>query len=401
MNNAKSKTNDSSSKFDSFSLEIARDDTDASLETERLKTDESFAKETSEANRETDRDLQSDRKERDKKQEIAREARDFAIDETRDTNTEEKGEQKRLEDHLQQERKRSDASKKIERMAADATLILERKKARLTAEAFLILERESTDADLLAERTQTDQEAERTNQYLSEEEKAHQTTKATLSSREEILAVVSHDLRNPLNSIAMSAEILASNLRKTKSDENLELVSMIQRNAAMMDRLITDLLEVERMETGGVQLNLSKQSIESLLEDCENLFGIIARKKSIELKMSVVNGPLFAIFDQERISQVLSNLVGNALKFTPAGGRVSLEARPAAEKVEITVADTGPGIPVGEQNKIFEKFSQIDKSSRQGLGLGLYISRWIIGAHGGKISLQSSPGKGTSFSFEI
>ncbi len=213
---------------------------------------------------------------------------------------------------------------------------------------------------------------------------------------------MSHDLRNPLAAIAGSSELLLSNLQSTEINLNeaVEFVSITQRNAALMERLIADLLDAERMAPGKVEVKQSKQSVDDLFGECKDLFGAIALKKSIFLKIATATG-LFANIDRDRIMQVLSNLIGNALKHTPRGGTVSLEAHPNNGEIEIAITDTGPGIPLEEQSRIFEKFSQLGIDTRQGLGLGLYISKWIVEAHGGKIGVRSKPGHGSTFTFTV
>lgn len=111
--------------------------------------------------------------------------------------------------------------------------------------------------------------------------------------------------------------------------------------------------------------------------------------------------PVYSIVDQDRILQVLSNLIGNALKFTPSGGMIRLFTKKSSRSIEVCVADNGPGIPKEKMEEIFERFSQLRSSDRRGLGLGLFISKWIVEAHGGEIKVASEEGKGCTFSFTL
>ena len=378
------------------SLEQAREKTDMSLKSERLRTDEALVSDTHASESREDEILESSRNKTDRTQTRERASRDVVRDEQRDSDAS-PATGKHAEDALiERERAGADKAKHDERNAADAARLRERRRLRLTAEALLVLERGTTDADLSTERTHFDDE-------FGREESAHQETKASLSTRAEYMAIVSHDLRNPLASIAMGAEVLRAKLEAPELDLEgaIRFVSVIQRNTAMMDRLISDLLDVERIAAGKVEVHPSRQSIDALLSECEDLFASVAAKHGLTLKISAPADKLFAHFDHDRILQVLSNLIGNALKHTPRGGTVVLAARRCEGEVEMTVTDSGPGIPLPQQKRIFEKFSQLGVGTRQGLGLGLYISRWIVEAHSGTIAVASNPGEGSVFTFTV
>lgn len=271
----------------------------------------------------------------------------------------------------------------------------ERERLMLAAEALLVLERQTTNADIVRERKQSATDAKLAADFLESEIGAHGQTKA-------FLAIVSHDLRNPLSSISMSAEILAEALTAPKIDstEALQMVGIIQRNAAVMDRLITDLLDVERMAAGKIEMNLAPYSVQDLFAECADVFGLLAAKRSIQF-VTKTESSLWACVDRDRVRQVMSNLLSNAFKHTSAGGIISLEARRQGNEVEVSVVDSGSGIPEKDQTRIFEKFSQLENRSRQGLGLGLHISKWIVEAHGGKIWVDSKLGHGSKFTFTL
>lgn len=371
------------------SLEEAREKTDESLKSERTRTDEALILDALATTTLEDRILESTRHRTDKVQSQKRASHDEVREELRELD---EGPEalKRAEDALiESERAIADKAIQDERIAADAARIRERRRLRLTAEALLVLERGATDEDLSTERNKFDEEFGK--------------AEGVQSARSEYVAIVSHDLRNPLTSIAMGSEVLLSKLRAPEVDREAAIrsVSVIQRNTAMMDRLIRDLLDAERIAAGKLDVKPAKQSINVLLSDCEDLFGSLALKGSLTLKLAASSENLFALIDHDRIMQVLSNLIGNAVKHTPRGGTVLLEARRKGDEIEISVTDSGPGIPEAQQKGIFEKFSQLGNGARLGLGLGLYISKWIVEAHGGTISVVSKPGEGCVFAFTV
>lgn len=371
------------------SLEEARERTNESLKSERTRTDEALILDAIATTALEDRILESTRHRTDKVQSQKRASHDVVREELRELD---EGPEalKRAEDALiESERAIADKAIQDERLAADAARLRERRRLRLTAEALLVLERGATDEDLSTERSHFDEEFGK--------------AEVVQSARSEYVAIVSHDLRNPLTSIAMGSEVLLSKLRAPEVDREAAIrsVSVIQRNTAMMDRLIRDLLDAERIAAGKLDVKPAKQSINLLLSDCEDLFGSLALKGSLTLKIAASSENLFAQIDHDRIMQVLSNLIGNAVKHTPRGGTVLLEARRKGDEIEISVTDSGPGIPEAQQKGIFEKFSQLGNGARLGLGLGLYISRWIVEAHGGTISVASKPGEGCVFAFTV
>lgn len=219
-------------------------------------------------------------------------------------------------------------------------------------------------------------------------------------AREEVLAIVSHDLRNPLN-----ATTLASSLLQTSegiSDEDREQLQIIDLSAKRMRRLIEDLLDVTRLE-GGKQLPIERVAldVEPLVTEANDLFKAQAAESSISLAAHVApdTPPVYA--DRHRVLQVLSNLVGNAMKFTPPGGAVSVEAKRHDGTVLFIVSDTGPGIPRENLNDIFNPYWQGKRAERMGAGLGLPIAKGIIESHGGTIWVESEQGRGTKFLFTL
>lgn len=368
------------------SLDKVRERTDSSLESERTTADESLAADTRASEAKEDEILDRDRGQTDKIQQQDRKSRDKLVDQRTGSGTKNKSATQLDEQSIQLERAAADKALQSERLAADVARKRERRRMRLTAEALIVQERGTTDADLLNERSHSDSE----NGQRDE-------------TRSELLSIVSHDLRNPLASIAMGSEVLQLSLQDPQFDRVVasEVLATIQRNTAMMERLICDLLDVERMASGPLEFKRSQAPIKELFSNCADLFGAVALKKSIHLNFSIPDQGLEANIDCDRIMQVMSNLIGNALKHTPKGGSVDVKARLNGNLIVVSVTDSGSGIPPDSQKKIFDKFSQLGLNTRQGLGLGLYISKWIIEAHGGKISVLSEPGKGSAFEFSI
>lgn len=219
-------------------------------------------------------------------------------------------------------------------------------------------------------------------------------------AREEVLAIVSHDLRNPLNAVTLGASLLQ--MSPSLSDEDREQVATIELSAKRMSRLISDLLDVTRLE-GGKQLPIEPTALDvhSLLAETHDLFKAQAAAGSITLQIQAGKDLPFVRADKHRVTQVLSNLIGNALKFTPAGGVISIRVEDRPRHVLFMVADTGPGIPHEHLPHIFNPYWQAKRTERQGAGLGLPIARGIVESHGGKIWVESEDGSGTRFFFTL
>ncbi|HEX7190315.1 MAG TPA: HAMP domain-containing sensor histidine kinase, partial [Thermoanaerobaculia bacterium] len=222
-----------------------------------------------------------------------------------------------------------------------------------------------------------------------------------LRAREEVLAIVSHDLRNPLNAVKLGASLLAHSEAITGDDrEQLEIIDI---SANRMADLIADLLDVTRLE-GGKRLPIepARVELEPLFGEAHELFRTQAAANAIELDYEIEPGTPAIYADRHRVMQVLSNLIGNGLKFTPAQGVIFFRAgRHKDGLVLFSVSDSGPGIPKGNLKDIFNPYWQAKRTERLGAGLGLPIARGIVESHGGKIWVESEPGKGTTFYFTI
>jgi signal transduction histidine kinase len=220
-------------------------------------------------------------------------------------------------------------------------------------------------------------------------------------TREEVLAIVSHDLRNPLNAVTLGSGLLK--ISDTLAPDDREQVETIEVSARRMARLIDDLLDVTRLE-GGKRLPIEPASVEpaELLREAEEIFRAQASVGSVTLDFDV-DDTLPAVFaDRHRIMQVMTNLIGNSMKFTPAGGRIEVGAKLIEnDAVVFSISDTGPGIPKGNLGDIFSPYWQAERAERLGAGLGLPIAKGIVEAHGGRIWVESEPERGTDFYFTL
>jgi signal transduction histidine kinase len=214
-----------------------------------------------------------------------------------------------------------------------------------------------------------------------------------------MLAIVAHDLRNPLNLMMMTTQLVAET--QCSRERMDQLLGVMQRAAGRMNRLIEDLLDVVRQESGHMKLVLEEVPVVSLIEQTAEMFQVAAAKKEISLRVVKCAPDLTVRADAERILQVLSNLVGNALKFVSRGGSVAISCESGGEEARFSVADTGPGIPADDLDRLFERFWQRRRTDRRGVGLGLAIAKGIVDAHGGRIWAESVVGIGSTFHFTL
>jgi signal transduction histidine kinase len=219
-------------------------------------------------------------------------------------------------------------------------------------------------------------------------------------TRDEVLAVVAHDLRNPLNVVLSSGSFLLDTVEGL-DDRAREQLQMVRRAASQMNRLIQDLLEVAGMEAGNIAVELREEPVEPLLRGACRALEHAASEKEVELCCEIEGGlpPVHA--DRDRIDQVLGNLIGNGLRFTPRGGRIQVGAERDGERVRISVADTGAGIDAADLPHVFDRFWQAQRSRDGGAGLGLAIARGIVEAHGGEMWVESERENGSTFFFTL
>ena len=231
-----------------------------------------------------------------------------------------------------------------------------------------------------------------------QERQARRNAEMLSQAREDVLGVVAHDLRNPLNLVSMTSQLLMEPDLAPERRQSAYAIS--SRAVQRMNRLIGDLLDVVRMEAGHLSLNLAPFAVSEVLEETMEAFQQRAAEQGIALVLSMGENATIQA-DEERIVQLLDNLVGNALKFTPSGGRVTVDSRVEAGEECITVSDTGPGIPQEQLARLFDRFWQARGNDRRGLGLGLPIAKGIAEAHGGRLWVESTVGSGTAFHFAM
>lgn len=226
---------------------------------------------------------------------------------------------------------------------------------------------------------------------------AEANLRQALHARDEVLGIVSHDLRNPVGTIFSAASLLLE--LELSPEKRTDQLTAIKRSAERMNLLIRDLLDVARMEAGALRVVPARFRVRELLDELMGLHLDRGRVGGVELA-SVLDDPEARGWgDRDRILQALSNLVDNALKFTPEGGRVEVGARvePAGEGLLLWVEDSGPGIAPDDQARLFDRFWQVSRRDRRGAGLGLSIVEGLVRAHGGRVWLESSLGEGTTF----
>jgi PAS domain S-box-containing protein len=238
--------------------------------------------------------------------------------------------------------------------------------------------------------------------HTNEERSLRALAEAAVQAREDVLAVVSHDLRNPLSTIAMAASLLTDTELTLTPEQQRHQLSVIERTARRMNRLIRDLLDVARIEGGRFTVNRRCESATPLAMEAKESYRQIAQERDVELTCDVEEALPEVCVDRDRVMQLLGNFLGNAIKFTPPGGRVVIRAqRSESGGVRFSVTDNGPGIPQSDLPHVFSRFWQAKNTAHLGSGLGLAIAHGIAQAHDGRVWVDSSPAERTTFYFEI
>ncbi|MGE3974548.1 MAG: sensor histidine kinase [Bdellovibrionales bacterium] len=372
-----------------------RTNTDRSLGLEREKTNRSLSQARGEAELQTDKSVQEDRSDTDKNIAKARNNADLLRDGKAVTGANEKS-------RTDQARIIVDAAVQHERSLVDGAIIREREVKSTIETTLLHHERLQTDKNLAEERTITDTVVLSNSVKLSEEVVEHTKTKASLTTRDEFLAIVSHDLRNPIGAVSSCMEMLLDEASERKIDkETISWLELAKRNADSSLRLISDILDMERIAEGKLELEIKSCDVTKLMKETVDNFVHAAAAKNVLLRFTPVTITEAIDCDHDRLAQVLSNLISNALKFTPEGGKIILKIERTGADITISVRDTGIGIPKDKKEQIFERFTQLGSKDRRGLGLGLHISKMLVEAHGGKLWVDSKLGEGSVFSFKL
>ncbi|MBN9682691.1 MULTISPECIES: sensor histidine kinase [unclassified Corallococcus] len=227
----------------------------------------------------------------------------------------------------------------------------------------------------------------------------YERAEQAIRMREEVLRIVAHDLRTPLNVIQLSARMLEKHL--PPDDGARPRLDTLQKSVQRANRLIQDLLDVARMEGGSLSVERKPLEVAPLIQEALEQHRGLAEARALLLQAHVPEGVPRVLADPERLAQILSNLLGNALKFTPEGGRVLLRVQPEVGQVRFLVSDTGPGIAAEDRPRIFERFWQAGPKRKEGAGLGLAIVKGLVEAHGGQVGVDSAPGAGSTFFFTL
>ena len=344
-----------------------REQTDESLRVERERSDLAFADELSDVDEIADAVIDQARARADEVLAAARAITDRQTGRVSAQSSEIVAKQRSVEDQAVRE----------ERAEADEILAVE----RAEHVSLLSTEREETDKDLFDERARSDD---------------------ALATRDVFLGVVSHDLRNMLAGIVGFASLIAKEVSLgDRAEQILIHTKRIQRSGAHMNRLIGDLVDIASIEAGALAVAREVGDPTTVVSEAVDAFQAEASARGVSLVAEIVPPPVLAAYDPARILQVITNLLSNALKFTPAEGKVVVHVERIGEEISVAVSDTGPGIPADQLEAIFGRFQQVTKNDRRGVGLGLYISKSIVQGHEGRIWAASRTGGGSTVSFTL
>ena len=346
-----------------------RDQTDASLAVERAKADAKLQ----EAHHVEELEDAVIDKARDTADAVVRTARARTDQVSRSTSTP-------VLPAVAEERRAADHKLASERTDADRVLRAERATRMRFLERLLPLERDQTDLSLMTERARSDD---------------------AVANREDILSMVSHDLRDLLGTIVLSASAIVHTVDTGDAGAaQVTTARRIERAAGRMGRLISDLVDIASIDSGKLAIVPVAVDSYETIRDAIETWSPPTLAKGIQLETRGT-GPLGGLFDRDRVLQVLGNLITNAAKFSERGTTIEISAEPAGAFVRFAVRDEGRGIPPTKLESVFERFWQAGKGDRRGLGLGLYISRCIVEAHGGTIWVTSEEAVGSTFWFTV
>ena len=240
---------------------------------------------------------------------------------------------------------------------------------------------------------------------ITEKKRYERRLKELDKMKSDFVSNVSHELRTPLTSIKGSVDNMLDGLTGSLNEKQIRYLNRIKSNTDRLSRLINDLLDLSRIESGRVEVRPTTLPLTALAEEVAEHMKALAAEKLIRIEVPPSDPSVTVWADRDKVTQVLMNLIGNAVKFTPQDGKITVALeKNGNDYIQISVADTGPGILPEEQNKIFSKFYQvanIDKQKPKGSGLGLAISKALVEMHGGKIWMDSEVGRGSTFYFTL
>jgi signal transduction histidine kinase len=301
---------------------------------------------------------------------------------------------------LRRERQRADQSLARQRRHMDSAIREERRQRRETEKSLFARERGRTDRDLGEERIRTDDAFRLSELRISQAATAREKAAAAVVLRDEFLAIISHDLRTPLNVIGINAGRLGRLVPAGEGAEQLRrMCRQMEESVKRIARMVDELLDAERMALARLRLPTKPGDLRDVAREAVDMVAPLVSEQGVSLEATLPEEPVQASFDRDRILQVFSNLLANAVKFTPKGGKVRLGIE-KSDRLRVTVSDTGPGIPADQHDRVFRRFTQV-RAAPGGAGLGLYIARRIVEAHGGEIGVKSRPGRGSTFFFTL
>lgn len=220
-------------------------------------------------------------------------------------------------------------------------------------------------------------------------------------ARSEFMAAISHELRTPLTSLAMGIGLLAEKPVFRQVAEDAELLSVLKEDSERLSRLVGQLFEASRLQSGLLYLSFAATDVGPMVKFAGRPFGPQAEAQKVALRLDIEPGLPPVRADGDKITWVISNLLGNALRYTPAGGSIIIAAERKGAWVHVSVSDTGAGIPRDKQEDVFRPYVQLDSDPKGGAGLGLAISKDLVEVHGGRIWVESEPGRGSRFTFSL
>jgi signal transduction histidine kinase len=277
------------------------------------------------------------------------------------------------------QRAQADRTVRGERASADVALRSDRQDQADALAALLVHERAVTDAYLVTERARSDD---------------------AVANRDDFLGMVAHDVRNLLNGVVLSLELLRPG-DEEPAPHVAAAAGRIRRYVARMNRLIGDLVDLTSIDAGKLAMTPLEGDAAALVAEAAETFQPAALEKGVSLSAEVPAGPLLAVFDHDRLLQVFANLIANAIKFTPLGGKIAIRVEAGRGVLRFCVSDTGVGIPAPMLDAVFERFRQVGTNDQRGQGLGLYISKCIVEAHRGRIWAESEAGQGAALYFTL
>lgn len=230
-----------------------------------------------------------------------------------------------------------------------------------------------------------------------------QEAQSAIHSRENILAVVSHDLKNPISAISLNAELLSAlpSIDDTTRTQVNKICQNVTQSVRLMNQLVGDILDLAKIQEKRLRIQPKKQEVGPAVYDCTEMMKAAAGLKSQKIVIDLDSAVPLLSFDRVRFNQVMLNLLSNAIKFTPPTGTITVQSKRLDREVQFSVSDTGPGIPAECRAHLFERFWQAKETASQGVGLGLSIAKGLVEAHGGQIWVETADGKGSTFLFTL